>query len=98
MTSRLARIAAYSALAVAATWPLAWHLTTHAAGSNAWPGGGLAFETPINLWNLWWFRFALTDLHQSPFACSYIFHPYGADLWLHTLSPLPALAGVALQT
>jgi hypothetical protein len=64
----------------------------------AWPGGGLVFETPINLWNLWWFRFALVDLHQNPFTCGYIFYPYGADLWLHTLSPLPALAGVALQT
>jgi len=98
MPNRVARVVAYILLAIAATWPLASHLTTHAPGTNVWPGGGLVFETPINLWNLWWFRFALVDLHQSPFTCAYIFYPHGADLWLHTLSPLPALAGIALQT
>jgi hypothetical protein len=83
---------------VAITWPLATHLTTHASGSNTWQTATVFYETPVNLWNLWWFRHAVIDLGQSPFYTNLLFHPQGADLWFHTLSPLPAIAGALLQT
>ena len=67
-------------------------------GGPAWEGRPLYFETPVNLWNLWWFRHALVDLGRSPFSCPLLFHPNGANLWLHTLAPLHGLVGVALQT
>ncbi len=88
----------YVALAIAATWPLVLHIATHAPGAGRWNGREIFFETPTNLWNLWWFRFAIFDLHQSPFNGTHIFYPVGADLWLHTLAPLPAAAGAILQT
>jgi hypothetical protein len=94
---RLREVTGFLALAIVATWPLALHFTTHAPGGD-WHGRIPSFETPINLWNLWWFRYALVDLGQSPFQCGYVFHPYGADLWFHTMSPLPALVGTVLQT
>jgi hypothetical protein len=87
----------FGLLAVALTWPLAAHFTTHATGSNNWNGTTIFFETPVNIWNLWWFRYALIELGQSPFDGSHIFYPYGADLWFHTLAPLPGLVGTILQ-
>ena len=86
----------FAVLAIAITWPLATHLTTHATGSDAWAGLVTHFETPANIWNIWWFRFALLELHQSPFAGTYTFYPIGADLWFHTLAPLPATLGLLL--
>ncbi|MFP8871861.1 MAG: hypothetical protein VCB43_10865, partial [Myxococcota bacterium] len=47
-------VAIYSALAIALTWPLTAHLTTHIpAGSN---------DIWQNLWNFWWWRHAITEL------------------------------------
>jgi hypothetical protein len=57
----------------------------------------VAGETSTNLWNLWWFRYALVNLHQSPFNCTFVFYPFGANLWYHTLAPLPAVVGALLQ-
>jgi hypothetical protein len=94
----LADALVYAALAIVATWPLVLRIATHAAGAERWNGREIFFETPTNIWNLWWFRFAIVDLHQSPFNGTYTFYPVGADLWLHTLSPLPAAAGAILQT
>jgi hypothetical protein len=48
------------------------------------------------LWSLWWIRHALIDLGQSPYHCDYIFHPIGADLYLHTLTPLRGLLALPL--
>jgi hypothetical protein len=88
----------FGLLAIGLTWPLAAHFTTHATGSNSWDGTTIFFETPVNIWNLWWFRYALIELGQSPFDGSYIFYPHGADLWFHTVAPVPALVGTILQT
>jgi hypothetical protein len=88
----------FGLLAIAWTWPLAAHFTTAATGSNSWDGTIIFFETPVNIWNLWWFRFALIELGQSPFDGSHIFYPHGADLWFHTVAPVPALVGTILQT
>ena len=88
----------FGLLAIAWTWPLAAHFTTSATGSNSWDGTTIFFETPVNIWNLWWFRFSLIELGQSPFDGSHIFYPHGADLWFHTVAPVPALVGTILQT
>jgi hypothetical protein len=87
----------YTLLAAFATWPLVLHLRDRAPGADSWGTHRLAFETPVNIWNLWWFRHAIVDLHQSPFWCGTIFYPFGADLWLHTLAPLHGVYGMLLQ-
>ncbi len=89
-------VAGYGALAVLATWPLVLHFSSHAPGSEWWRTFGIFSETPVNLWNLWWFRHALLDLKQSPFQCQYVFYPHGANLWFHTLAPFHGLLGVFL--
>ncbi len=69
--------------AIVATWPLAWHFTTHL------PHG--ANDLNQNVWNLWWWKTALFDLQTSPFATPLLYAPDGLDLTFHTHSPFNML-------
>ena len=42
------------------------------------------FDTYGFLWNLWWAKFSLLDLHQNPYWCGYICWPNGTSLALHS--------------
>ena len=85
---------AYVLLTALFTWPLPYFFSTHHAGAS----GG---DARIYLWNLWWVRKALVDLHASPLQTDWIFYPVGIGLALHTLAllhgalyvPLSALLG-----
>jgi hypothetical protein len=88
----------YAILAVIATWPLLLHFQDHVPGSELWRSRTIHNESLLNLWNLWWFRHALLDLRQDPFDCGFLLHPYGVNLWFHTLSPFHGLIGIVLQT
>ena len=88
----------YAAMAVLATWPLALHFQDQVPGVDVWRSQTLHAESLLNLWNLWWFRHALVDLVQDPFACQYVLYPVGVNLWFHTLAPLHGLLGIVLQT
>lgn len=88
----------YAALAVIATWPLLVHFHDQVPGSELWRSRTIHTESLLNLWNLWWFRHALVDLGQDPFACQYVLYPLGANLWFHTLAPLHGLIGIVLQS
>ena len=70
-------------LTLALTWPLAARL-----GSALPAGAGDLWQ---NVWNFWWWGRALRE-GVSPWWTSYLFHPQGADLALHTHSPLNMLA------
>ena len=87
----------YTVVTLVATWPLVLHLGDHVPGTDLWNGRSINFESPVNLWNLWWFRHSVWELKQSPFHCPLIFYPVGADLWYHTLSPLLGAVGLLLQ-
>ncbi len=87
----------FLALSVVATWPLALHFGSDAPGLASFAGQPLFPETTVNLWNLWWLRHALVELGQGPFHCPLLFHPYGANLWFHTLAPLHGLVALPLQ-
>lgn len=39
-----------------------------------------------SLWNLWWVRKAITQLHQSPWHTTYLHWPYGITLLGHNLN------------
>ena len=56
--------------------------------------GGDSYQ---NMWNFWWFKTAILDLHQNPYFTSYIFYPLGASLALHTLSPIEDIISLPLQ-
>lgn len=79
----------YSLLAIAMTWPLAAHLTTHISGT-----GG---DGPNFLWRLWWVPYALFERSTSPWHTDLLFHPQGADLIFDTLAPLYGLLSYPLQ-
>src|SRR5947209_16839200 len=49
--------------------------------SSAIPGG--LEDTRLFLWNAWWFRYAIHELHVSPYFTPLLFHPFGTSLISH---------------
>jgi len=84
-------LALYTLLAVSLTWPVIAHITTHIPGSTVW-----AFDEATFVWNMWWFKYSLLDLAQSPLHTDYIFYPLGIDLVLYTFNFLNAILGLPL--
>jgi hypothetical protein len=82
--------AAYTVLAIIATYPLVYHFGTHFVGDE----GG---DAKIYLWSYWWVERAIFQLSASPFQTSEIFHPLGIGLSLHTLGFLQGLFIVPLR-
>ena len=72
-------------LAIAGTWPLASHLSTHITDHFG--------DGALHLWNTWWVGQALVR-GQSPFFTDAIFYPNGVSLatqnfaWFHILPSL----------
>lgn len=85
----VAAFLAYLGISIASTWPLVTRFSTDVIGTNVDEG---AF-----LWNLWWLKFSLFDLHQSPLFTDYLFYPQGVNLATYTLSPLNALLTLPVQ-
>ncbi len=44
-----------------------------------------------NMWNNWWVKMALLDLHRNPFYTDYLYYPTGISLRYHTLNPFNGL-------
>ncbi len=78
-------------LALILTWPLVVHLSTKLPGTATW-----AFDESTFVWNIWYFKHALLDLHSSPLHSDLIWHPLGIDLVLYTYNFLNALVGMPL--
>jgi hypothetical protein len=83
-------VALYAVAFSALTWPRLTQFSTHFFGDR---GDGLQ-----NVWNLWWIRKALVELHQSPWHTDWLHYPFGFSLHGHTLNPLNGLLGVGLQS
>jgi hypothetical protein len=79
----------YLALTVLLTYPLVQQFTTHVPGDGS--------DDPALVWNLWWVKHAIIDLHSNPLLCGYMFYPLGIDLTFYTLTILNAFASVPLQ-
>jgi len=77
--------------AFTALWllPLLSHASTTLPGAN----GG---DNDTSVWNLWWMRYVLHHQPQSFFFTPLLFHPFGADLTLHTHTALPALVAALI--
>ena len=85
-------IGLYTILALLLTYPLITHFTTHVPGTDIW-----AFDEYTFLWNIWWFRYSLLDLHTNPLFTDYIFYPLGISLALYTYNLFNALISLPLQ-
>ncbi len=79
----------YLALTMVLTWPLLSVFTTHVPGDGS--------DDPALVWNLWWVKHAVIDLHSNPLLCDYIFYPIGIDLTFYTLTMVNGFASVPLQ-
>jgi len=82
-------ILGYLLLTLLLTYPLGLKIATHI------PGG--SFDALQNVWNLWWFKHALVDLHSNPFYTTLIYHPIGVSLLFHTFNPFNAILSMPLQ-
>ena len=82
-------LVAYFVLAVALTYPLILHFTTHVPGD-----GG---DDPALAWNLWWVPYAIINLGQSPIYTQHMFYPIGINLAFYTLTYLNAFLSIPLQ-
>jgi hypothetical protein len=50
------------------------------------------------VWDLWWVRYSILHLHQSPFTTTYLQFPQGTSLLLHTLMPVNGLLSILLTS
>ncbi len=85
-------IGLYTLLALFFTWPLAAHLTTHIPGEATW-----AFDESTFIWNMWWLKFSLLHLRQTPLESTYTFFPLGIRLTTYTFNLFHAAFGLPLQ-
>ena len=78
----------YLGIFFAVTYPLMLQFSTHFFTDKK---DGL-----VMIWNIWWTRTAVADLHQSPWHTSYLYYPYGVNLLAHTLCPFNGLLATLL--
>jgi hypothetical protein len=82
----------FSVAAVVQTWPLALH-----ARDSINDYAGLSGDSWVFLWNLWWVKHALLELHTNPFHTDLVYFPQGADLYLHTLAFMNGVLSIPIQ-
>lgn len=78
--------AAYLFLALIATWPLAAQFSTHLAGTDY-----------LSVWNMWWVKYSIIDLHSNPLYTDHMFYPYKVHLLMNDLNLLNGLVSIPLQ-
>lgn len=81
----------YTLLAVALTYPLVAHLTTHVPGSDTW-----AYDEYTFLWNIWYFKEALVDRITTPLHTELLFYPVSLDLVMYTFNLMAAALALPL--
>ena len=89
LTLHVTALAAYVVATLALTWPLLLHISTHVPGRNV--------DEYAFLWNIWWFKYAIFDLGQSPLYTDFTFYPLGVNLALYTLGIFNDLVALPLQ-
>ncbi len=82
--------ALFLVLSVLFTWPLLLHFGDEVVAS----GSGDVWQ---HLWNIWWVKRAIVDLHTSPFYTDYLFYPTGVSLRFHALNQLGGLLSIPFQ-
>ncbi len=79
----------YLALTLIMTYPLVFHFHNYVfAGME---------DGSMSVWNLWWMRFSLFDLWQSPLHTDYLFYPDGMNLVFHSMPKVIGLVSIPLQ-
>jgi hypothetical protein len=55
------------------------------------------FDACVMVWNMWWLKFSLLDLHANPLLTDYIFYPQKVSLLFHALVPFYGLLSIPVQ-
>jgi hypothetical protein len=84
---------AYLILTLLFTYPQILHLT---AGCVEPPTGG-SHDQYLHMWDAWWVKHAIFDLHASPFHTSLLNYPAGASLALQELGVFNGILSAPLQ-
>ena len=71
------------------TYPLILSFSSHFFADS---GDGMQ-----NVWNLWWIRKAVVELHTTPWHTTFLHYPSGVSLLGHTLNPFNGFLGLLLQ-
>ena len=79
----------YLAIALIMFYQITLHMSTVAPGTGA--------DTYQNLWNLWWVKYAVFDLHTSIFYTKLLFWPLGSGLVFQTMAPLLGIISAPFQ-
>lgn len=79
----------YTLLTLLFTYPMVLNMGSRLIGI-----GGDGWQ---NVWNLWWTKKALIDLHTNPFYTTYLYYPQGTSLYFHTLNIFNGLLSIPLQ-
>jgi hypothetical protein len=94
LRNHLLPLLAYLAVAIVYTWPLVTRFASETPGA-------LLIDRDQMLWDFWWFRYSLLELHQSPFHTALVYWPDyqspDVQLWFQALQPLNAAAAFVLQ-
>jgi hypothetical protein len=90
--TQLLIVTLYAVLTLVLTYPLITHFNTHVMGTDVW-----AFDEYTFIWNTWWFRYSLLNLHSNPLFSSHIFYPLGISLVLYTYNLFNAMMSLPLQ-
>ncbi len=88
-TTYLVPLLLYGALTAALTFPLVVYFGKRIIGEP--------YDATMFVWNMWWFKHALFDLHTHPFYSDYIFYPEGVNLYLQTLCLLKVFVSIPFQ-
>ncbi len=79
----------FLAVALVMFYQITLHMSTIAPGTGA--------DTYQNLWDIWWVKYAVLNLHTSVFYTKLLFYPLGAGLAFQTLAPLLGLISAPFQ-
>ena len=81
----------FTLLALALTWPLLRHITTHVPGSDTW-----AYDEYTFIWSMWHFQHSLFAADSAIFFSQNIFYPLGMELILYSYNLLAAILALPL--
>lgn len=81
----------YLGVALVFSWPLPLNLSDKVISEGA---SGDVWQ---HLWNIWWVKFSLLNLHTHPYTTPMLFYPGGANLYFHALDPLDGYISLPFQ-
>jgi hypothetical protein len=79
----------YLIVALVMFYQITLNITSTAPGTGA--------DTYQNLWNVWWVKYAIFNLHTNVFYTKLLFWPLGSGLAFQTLAPLLGLISAPFQ-